>query len=85
MPMASGAKGPLGSSRRSESCTGSDCSRVDDAMPDAPTQLDTTTTTLIECKLPKITIDYERINTYLTEIGASDEIVDALNRITCLA
>jgi len=77
--MASRAKGPLGSSRRSKSCTGSDCSRVDDAMPD------TASTTLIKCKLPTITIDYERINTYLTEIRALDEIVDALDRIICLA
>jgi len=85
MPLASRAKGPQGSSQRSESCTGSDCSRVDDAMPDASTQPDTATTTPIECKLPTITMDYERIDTYLTEIGAPDEIVDALDRITCLA
>ena len=30
-------------------------------------------------------MDYERIDTYLTEIGASDEILDTLDRITCLA
>ena len=85
MPLTSGAKGPQGGSQRSESCTGSDGSRVDDAMPDTPTQPDTATTTPIECKLPTITMDYERIDTYLTEIGALDEIVDALDRITCLA
>jgi hypothetical protein len=54
-------------------------------MPDAPTQPDTTSTTLIESKLPIILSDYERIDTYLTEIRAPDEIVDALDRITCLA
>jgi hypothetical protein len=30
-------------------------------------------------------MDYEQIDTYLTEIEAADEIVDALERITCLA
>jgi hypothetical protein len=54
-------------------------------MPDAPTQPDTEATTPIESKLPTILSDYERIDTYLTEIGAPDEIVDALDRITCLA
>jgi hypothetical protein len=54
-------------------------------MPDAPTQLDTVATTLIKSKLPIILADYKRINTYLTEIRALDEIVDALDRITCLA
>jgi hypothetical protein len=85
MPLASRAKGPLGSSQRSESCASSDCSRVDDAMPDAPTQPDTASTTPIESKLPTILTDYERIDTYLTKIRALDEIVDALDRITCLA
>ena len=83
--MAFGAKGPLGSSQRSESCAGSNCSRVDDAMPDASTQPDTAATTPIECKLPTILMDYEQIDAYLTEIGAPDEIVAALDRITCLA
>ena len=82
MPLASKAKGPLGSSQRSGSCASS---RVDDAMPDAPTQPDTASTTPIESKLSTILLDYERIDTYLTEIGAPDEIVDALDRITCLA
>jgi hypothetical protein len=54
-------------------------------MLDAPTQLDTASTTLIESKLPTILSDYEGIDTYLTEIRALDEIVDALDRITCLA
>jgi hypothetical protein len=85
MPLAFGAKGPQGSSQSSKNCAGSDCSRVDDAMPDAPTQSDTASTTPIKCKLPIITMDYERIDTYLTEIGALDEIVDALDRMTCLA
>jgi hypothetical protein len=35
--------------------------------------------------LPTILTDYERINTYLTEIGALDDIVDVLDKITCLA
>jgi hypothetical protein len=30
-------------------------------------------------------MDYEQIDAYLTEIGAPDEIVEALDRITCLA
>ena len=85
MPLASKAKGLLGGSQRSESCTSSDCSRVDDAMLDTPTQPDTATTTPIKSTLPTIIMDYERINTYLTEIGAPDEILDALDRITCLA
>jgi len=81
MPLASRAKDLQDGSQRSESCTGSDGSRVNDA----PTQPDTATTYPIGCKLPTITIDYERINTYLTEIIAPDEIVDALDKITCLA
>jgi len=56
-----------------------------DALLDAPTQLDTATTILAECTLPIIIIDYKRINAYLTEIGALDEIVEALDRIACLA
>jgi hypothetical protein len=79
MPLASRAKGPPGSSQRSESCAGSDCSRVDDAMPDAPTQLDTASTTPIESKLPTILTDYEQIDTYLAEIGAPDDIRDVFN------
>ena len=85
MPLASKAKGPLGSSQRSESCASSDCSCVNNAMPDAPTQLDTASTTLIKSKLSTILSDYKQINTYLTEIRALDKIVDALDRITCLA
>ena len=54
-------------------------------MPDASTQPDTAATTPIECKLPTILMDYEQIDAYLTEIGAPDEIVAALDRITCLA
>jgi len=57
----------------------------DDAMTDAPTQPDTATTALAECTLPTILIDYERIDAYLTEIGAADEIVEAIDRIACLA
>jgi len=30
-------------------------------------------------------MDYERNDIYLIEIGALDEIVDALDKITCLA
>jgi hypothetical protein len=30
-------------------------------------------------------MDYERIDAYLTEIGAPDEIGEAPGRITCLA
>lgn len=85
MPLASRANRPQGGNQRSESCTSSDCSRVDDAMPDAPTLPDTATTTLSKCKLLTITMDYERIDTYLTKIGALDEIADALDRIACLA
>jgi len=86
MPLASKASGSLGSSQRSAG--GSDCDRDDampDAPPDAPTQPDTATTTPAECTLPTIIIDYERIDAYLTEIGAPDEIVEALDRIACLA
>jgi len=54
-------------------------------MLDALTQLDTATTTLVECILPTILIDYEQIDAYLTEIGALNEIVEALDRIACLA
>jgi len=72
MLLASGAKGLQGSNQGSESCTGSDCSRVDDSLPDTPTQQDTAATAPIGRKLPTITMDYERIDTYLTEIGASE-------------
>jgi len=56
-----------------------------DALLDAPTQLDTATTILAECTLPTIIINYKQIDAYLTEIGAPDEIVEALDRIACLA
>jgi hypothetical protein len=54
-------------------------------MLDAPTQLDTEATTLIKSKLLTILLDYKQINTYLTKIGALNKIVDALDKITCLA
>jgi hypothetical protein len=54
-------------------------------MPDAPTQPNTATTTLTEYILPSIFIDYKHIDTYLTEIGALDKIVEALDRVACLA
>jgi hypothetical protein len=86
MPVASEANRPPGGSQRSEGCTGSDGSRdINNAMLDAPTQPNTETTTPLECQLPSILIDYERINTYLTENGAPEDVVDALDRITCLA
>jgi len=85
MPLASEASGSVGNSQRSAgSASGSNCD-CDDAMPDAPTQPDTATTTPAECTLPTILIDYEQIDAYLTEIGASNEIVEALDRIACLA
>jgi hypothetical protein len=85
MPLASEASGALGNSRRSVSSAGGSDRDRDDAMSDAPTQLDTATTTPAECTLPIILMNYERIDAYLTEIGAPDEIGEALDRITSLA
>jgi hypothetical protein len=83
MPVASKASGLQGNSQRSAGCDRDrDC---DDARTDATIQPDTATTTPIECTLPTIIADYEQIDAYLTEIGAPDEIGEALDRITCLA
>jgi len=85
MPLAFKASSLAGNSQRSTSSASSSNCDCNDAMPDAPTQLDTATTTLAECTLPIILIDYKQIDAYLIEIGASDEIVEALDRIACLA
>ena len=70
MPLASEASGSPDNSQRSAGSDGSsECDR-DDAMSDAPTQQDTATTTPAECTLPTIIMDYEKIDAYLTEIGA---------------
>jgi hypothetical protein len=61
-----------------------DCD-CDDATTDTTTPPDTATTTPIECTLPTIIADYEQTDAYLTEIGAPDEIGEALDRIICLA
>ena len=85
MPLAFKASGLAGNSQRSTSSTSSSNCDCNNAMLDAPTQLDTATTILVECTLPIILIDYKQIDAYLTEIGALDKIVEVLDRIACLA
>ena len=56
----------------------------DDAV-DASSSRPTTPTTNEEDTQSNILLDYELIDTFLAEVGASDAVQDALNRITCLA
>ena len=85
MPLASKAKGLLGSSQYNKSYVSSNYSRVNNIMLNVSTQLNTVSTTLIKSKLFTILLDYKQINTYLTKIKALDKIADMLNKITYLA
>jgi hypothetical protein len=62
MPLASEASGSLGNSQRGAGSAGGSDRDLDDAMSDAHTQPDTSTTTPAECTLPTIIIDYKQID-----------------------
>ena len=68
-------------SQRSSRGGSGDC----DALVDASSSRPTTPTTHEEDTQSNILLDYELIDTFLAEAGASDAVQDALNRITCLA
>ena len=85
MPLASEASGSPGNSQRGASSDSSSIRDRDNAMLDAPSQPGIATTTLAECTLLTIIMDYEKIDAYLTEIGAPDEIAYALDWIAYLA
>jgi hypothetical protein len=73
---------PARSQRSSSSGGGGDCN---DAAVDASSSQPTTPTTYEEDTQSNILLDYELIETFLIEAKASGAVLDALDRITCLA